>query len=219
MFEPPCCPSQSCPMHQAPEGRFFQRNGSYHALCRSAKVPRFRCKVCGKRFSRQTFRIDYRDKKPYLTAEIAVRLTSGTGLRRSARALGVSRSTVERKFHKLGVHLRLLQENTISDFGERGVELVLDELETFETCRLTRPVTVAALVERAGGIALRGGILPDDYDQLLSRARGALDEGAEALGDEGYHLEVEADKVTLTTRRAGLTAEHGVQWESKGDGE
>src|SRR5690606_17508967 len=28
-----------------------------------------------------------------------------------------------------------------------------------------------------------------------------------------------ADKVTLTTRRAGLTAEHGVRWESGGEGE
>jgi molybdopterin molybdotransferase len=55
--------------------------------------------------------------------------------------------------------------------------------------RATRPgqvrdinsYTVAALVERAGGIALRGGILPDDYEQLLGRARQALDEGADML--------------------------------------
>jgi molybdopterin molybdotransferase len=41
--------------------------------------------------------------------------------------------------------------------------------------------TVPALVERAGGIALRGGILPDDYEQLLSRAGQALGEGADML--------------------------------------
>jgi molybdopterin molybdotransferase len=55
--------------------------------------------------------------------------------------------------------------------------------------RATRPgqvrdinsYTVGALVEQAGGIALRGGILPDDYEQLLGRARQALDEGADML--------------------------------------
>jgi molybdopterin molybdotransferase len=41
--------------------------------------------------------------------------------------------------------------------------------------------TVAALVERAGGIAIRGGILPDDWEQLLRQTRRALDEGADML--------------------------------------
>ena len=134
-------------MHRAPVGRFFQRNGSFRTLCRSCPIPRFRCKVCGKRFSRQTFRIDYRDKKPYLNAEVAVRLTSGTGLRRIALALGVRRKTVERKFHKIGAHMRRLHENTIGNFGDGLLDLVLDELETFENCRRTRPLTVPVLVE------------------------------------------------------------------------
>jgi molybdopterin molybdotransferase len=38
--------------------------------------------------------------------------------------------------------------------------------------------TVAALVEEAGGLAIRGGILPDDHDALLARARQALEEEA-----------------------------------------
>jgi molecular chaperone HtpG len=34
-----------------------------------------------------------------------------------------------------------------------------------------------------------------------------------------YSAFIVADRVTLTTRRAGLTAEHGVRWESSGEGE
>ena len=34
-----------------------------------------------------------------------------------------------------------------------------------------------------------------------------------------YSAFIVADRVTLTTRRAGLTAEHGVRWESTGEGE
>ena len=167
-------------MHLAPEGRFFQRNGSFHTLCRAAPIPRFRCKVCGKRFSRQTFRIDYRDKRPQLNRRIAERLSSGTGLRRIALALGVSRTTVERKFHKLGAHLRLLHEHTVGDFGAGAVALVLDELETFETCRRTRPVTVAALVEpdsyfivgtRSATLPPRGRLQPADRARVQRDAR------------------------------------------------
>src|SRR5262249_21716869 len=34
-----------------------------------------------------------------------------------------------------------------------------------------------------------------------------------------YSAFIVADRVTLETRRAGLTAEHGVRWESSGEGE
>lgn len=40
--------------------------------------------------------------------------------------------------------------------------------------------TVSALVEQAGGVAIRGGILPDDWETLLERAREAF-EGADML--------------------------------------
>jgi transposase-like protein len=134
-------------MHRRPAGRFYQRNGSYAVSCRAHPVPRFRCKVCRKRFSRQTFRIDYRDRKPHLNGDIFIRLCSGTGLRRIAQALSVSRSTVERKFHKLGRQLRHLHRNAMGHFGGQA-EFALDELETFETCRRTRPVTVPILIDQ-----------------------------------------------------------------------
>lgn len=41
--------------------------------------------------------------------------------------------------------------------------------------------TVAALAESAGAQAIRGGILPDDFDALLAGARRALDDGADML--------------------------------------
>jgi len=66
MFVPRRCPSPHCPAHAHPPARFFQRNGSYHPRCRNHPVPRFRCRSCGQHFSRQTFRADYRQKKPHL---------------------------------------------------------------------------------------------------------------------------------------------------------
>ena len=70
MFTPLRCPNENCKQHAEPEGKFFQRSGSYRAKCRSHAVPRFLCKTCGKGFSRQTFRADYYDKKPHLNVRV-----------------------------------------------------------------------------------------------------------------------------------------------------
>jgi len=90
MFEPPRCPNPECSAHTRPVGCFWFRNGTYRCLCRPNPVPRFRCRLCQKRFSRQTFRADYRDHKPHLNAEVLSRLVSGTGLRQTAREVGLS---------------------------------------------------------------------------------------------------------------------------------
>jgi len=41
--------------------------------------------------------------------------------------------------------------------------------------------TVAALAERAGAVAIRGGILPDDFDTIAAHTRAALDRGADMV--------------------------------------
>ena len=79
MFEPPHCPFSACPAHTAPEsiaGGFFNHNGSYQPKCRSQPVPRFKCRVCTRGFSRQTFRMDYCDNKPFLNPALFKLLAS-----------------------------------------------------------------------------------------------------------------------------------------------
>ena len=63
-FEPPRCPNTRCTAHADPVGKFYIRIGSYVVRCRPDPVQRFRCRLCGKRFSAQTFRHDYRDRRP-----------------------------------------------------------------------------------------------------------------------------------------------------------
>ena len=88
MFQPARCPYSDCTRHADPgEGRFFVKRGSYWPRCRSHPVPRFRCKACGRGFSRQTFRVDYRDKRPDLNAFALALLTSGIGFRQTARLI------------------------------------------------------------------------------------------------------------------------------------
>src|SRR5665213_342399 len=58
--------------------------------------------------------------------------------------------------------------------------------------------------------------------EFLARLTGDQKKDAHLIGQFGvgfYSAFIIADKVTVITRRAGLTSEHGVRWESNGEGE
>jgi molecular chaperone HtpG len=72
------------------------------------------------------------------------------------------------------------------------------------------------VVEQIGTIAKSG------TREFLSRLTGDDAKNAALIGQFGvgfYSSFIVADRVTLITRRAGLTADHGVRWESGGEGE
>ena len=72
------------------------------------------------------------------------------------------------------------------------------------------------VIEHIGTIAKSG------TQEFLQRLTGDQTKDAQLIGQFGvgfYSAFVVADRVTLVTRRAGLTAEHGVRWESTGEGE
>ena len=148
MFTPPRCPYTDCIRHRRPGNTpFFVRRGSYHAQCRSEPVPRFSCRSCYRRFSRQTFRSDYRDHKPHANAFVIALLTSGVGLRQSARVIGLSRQGLVAKFRKVARHLGRLDRNLRGGIAGTAT-LQFDELETYEGRRNTRPLTLPILIDR-----------------------------------------------------------------------
>ena len=72
------------------------------------------------------------------------------------------------------------------------------------------------VVEHIGTIARSG------TQEFLQKLTGDQTRDAQLIGQFGvgfYSAFVVAERVTLVTRRAGLTAEHGVRWESSGEGE
>ena len=67
-----------------------------------------------------------------------------------------------------------------------------------------------------------GTIAKSGTREFLSRLTGDQKKDAHLIGQFGvgfYSTFIVADKVTVITRRAGLGPEHGVCWESGGDGE
>lgn len=71
------------------------------------------------------------------------------------------------------------------------------------------------VIENIGTIAKSG------TREFLSKLTGDQKKDAHLIGQFGvgfYSAFIVADKVTVITRRAGLTPEHGVRWESTGEG-
>jgi transposase-like protein len=182
VFVPPFCPYPPCSHHRQPLPRFFLRLGSYHPKCRSHPVPRFRCRGCGRTFSRQTFRADYRQKKPYLNAPALYLMVSCVGLRQAARCLRVARRTVEHRFRWLAWHAAHYHQNRLRLARLRG-PFQLDEMESFEANRY-QPVTVPVLIHRetlflvataVGPLRRRGRLSPrqrqrrDQHESLHGR--------------------------------------------------
>ncbi len=76
------------------------------------------------------------------------------------------------------------------------------------------------VTETIGTIASSG---TKKFLEALSESSGSEDSGSQSqlIGQFGvgfYSAFIVADKVTIRTRRAGLGAEHGVKWESSGEG-
>ncbi len=72
------------------------------------------------------------------------------------------------------------------------------------------------VIENIGTIAKSG------TREFFEKLSGDAAKDAHLIGQFGvgfYSAFIVADKVTLTTRRAGLGAEHGVRWESSGEGD
>ena len=211
MFHPPCCPNSRCSQHRRPAARFYLRKGFYHPLCRAHPVPRFRCRVCGRGFSRQTFRADYRDHKPHLNAPLFLALATGIGLRQSARNLNLSLRCTELKFRKIARHLRRLNLNLRGPLPS-GSQLQFDEIETYEGRRNTRPLSLPILIEREHRFVIWAEAAPIRPRGKMSKKRYAA-----LMADEarfGRRKDLSHRSVVRTLRRgADVTAHmHAVEF-------
>jgi transposase-like protein len=147
MFVPPFCPFVSCVRHATPGERFYRSKGCYRSSRRDEPIPRFICRSCGRSFSRQTFRADYRLKRHDLTKPIWLMLSSGVSQRQCARVLGVDRKLIDDRLVRFGRHAIRLHDRVTERLVPKG-RFQFDEIETFESSRITKPLTVGLLLEQ-----------------------------------------------------------------------
>ncbi|MBK8179401.1 MAG: hypothetical protein IPK67_11035 [Planctomycetes bacterium] len=150
---PTCCPHSDCPSRS---GAPFscRRDGHFQRDLEPRAVQRYECSACGRGFSDQTLRVDYRLKRPGLLERFFLDRVSKVTHRQSARNHKCSRSTEERHFKRLREHCRAFHDKEMASMAARGglgETFLLDEQETFEHSRLKKPVTVPVLIEKASG--------------------------------------------------------------------
>jgi transposase-like protein len=146
-FTPPRCPNARCKFHDCPSPGWMTRWGYFAARCRDQREQRFRCKGCNHTFSRQTFRYDYRDRRPDCNARLFELLTSGVGLRQSGRVLKLGLSTIQKKMRKLSRTCRQLHDNLCMRLPT-GRCYLMDEEESYEGASI-RPLTIPIVIERS----------------------------------------------------------------------
>lgn len=145
-FQPPRCPNLDCSKHHAPDAKRIVRWGYYTTDCRDQREQRFRCLECRKTFSRQTFRHDYRDRRPDLNHKLFLLLSSGVGFQQAAYLLKIDQATAQHKMHRFSRTCRLLHDNLCRQMPE-GRSYLLDEEESYEQASI-RPLTVPIVIER-----------------------------------------------------------------------
>lgn len=185
-FQPTFCPRSDCPSHSGSPFRFRAR-GAFLRACDRRSVPRFLCLCCSHGFSEQTFRLDYRLKRPKLLARFFLDRVSKVTHRQSARNHSCSRSTEERHFRRLSQHCEAFHDAKLAEVKARGglgEVFLLDELETYEHHRTQKPLTVPILIERKSEYVVdaRVGTLPARVGPGQARKRpstGSLEPGSE----------------------------------------
>ena len=163
-FQPPCCPHPLCPSRSGKPFEYRLR-GFYKRRLDGKSVQRFMCLACYSTFSQQSFRLDYRLKRPELLPRFFKDRISKVTHRQSARNQPCSRSTEERHFRRLSQHCMEFHDARMAEVAAGkglGEVFLLDELETYEHHRTQKPLTVPILIERSSGFVLdvRVGTLP-----------------------------------------------------------
>ena len=139
--------------------------------------------------------------------------------------------------HSLYSNKEIFLRELISNASDAADKLRFEGLSDpalFETdaelkVRVTVDPTARTLTVSDNGIGMSrdevieniGTIAKSGTREFLSQLTGDQKKDSHLIGQFGvgfYSAFIAADKVTVITRRAGLTPEHGVRWESEGEG-
>ena len=128
---PPCCPDPECELHTkgTKPPKWYTRDGTYETIA-FGTVQRYLCKYCGKRFSEQTFALDYYAKKKADYHKIFRQIVTTGSTRDISRELGVSTATVANRISRLSRNAVAVLEE-LKDRTDLREAFVADGFESF----------------------------------------------------------------------------------------
>lgn len=126
------------------ESRIIRR-GHYRRKSDSRFIQRFKCLDCKRQFSLATSNPAFRQKKRQMNERLKKLICSGVSLRRSAKLLNISRTTVSRKLIFLGERSRL----KLAEMNRQKPPAEVVEFDDQETSEHTKckPLSITLAVE------------------------------------------------------------------------
>jgi hypothetical protein len=180
------CPNSLCPLHMsAPEHAWYAHIGCYRTRT-FGLVHRYRCTVCRKTFSPQTFSIDYYAKRRVNYADLLIRQASSESVRALSRSLHVSCGTVLNRFDRLArqaaaIHacLRPLADSNESVCVDGFVGF---DVSRFFPCEITLAITAGSrfILDAVHATRRRSGTMTEPQEKKASAlySRVAFERGA-----------------------------------------
>ena len=165
------CPNPECKNHHNPEGKWFNRKGTFIQRWSGKSIPRFQCKACGLKFSMSTFMDIYRQHKPYLNRQVFKWYSNSASQRQIAENISTTRTTVIRKFRFLADKARRVHACQLVT-GQLYTPVVqFDEQETFVRTKKL-PLSIAIAVDGTRN-RFGGKIIDIDVGTMPAKSRNA----------------------------------------------
>lgn len=138
----PYCDLTDVPSETRPR---IHRSGHFKRKSDSRLIQRFKCVECGQSFSNSTLNPAYRHKKRQINERLRKLICSGVSLRRSAKLLSISRTTVARKLIYLGQQSQI-KLSKMNQHCPKAQVVEFDDQETFEHTKC-KPLSITLAVE------------------------------------------------------------------------
>ncbi len=130
MQPPQFCPNSECKAHhEPPRSRWWVRDGFYSSTLHR-RIQRFRCNLCGRGFSTQTFDIDYYAKRRVNYPRLVGLVGSCCGVRQMARYLGVGYETIGNKIMRFSRQALAVQTAVMDGLSMRE-DVCADGLQSY----------------------------------------------------------------------------------------
>ena len=187
MFIPPFCPNSSCYLHSGrmPPYRWYTGDGHHHTKA-FGQVQRFRCLLCGKTFSTQTFSVDYYAKKTVPYEDLRARHSGSMCLRAIARSMGLSTGSVQNRLDRLA-RQAIAAHAKLRPSLDRRDPICIDGFVSFDTSQYF-PSEVTISVTSSSQVVL-------DLSHATHRRSGVMTEAQKERAEllyEGFTFEHDA---------------------------
>jgi len=162
MFIPPFCPRPICLQAGSRPATFkYSKCGRFRRKCDGRWVQRFRCYTCRGSFSDQTFRTNYRWRKPWLHHQLIPLLCAKVTRRQAARTLRVNRKSIDRRILRLGSVAESFHRASMAHRAkpvQLGQVVLYHEELTFEHNKRKKPLAIGLCIDAKSGFLLHLGI-------------------------------------------------------------